>query len=222
MTDLAIGATWLGVLAAAFAAAVAVRALGLASTYIRDLLHIGAGVWVIGWPWWHGAAVPIAIVATVAVAIAWVPALARRLTVADRFRRCVTSDDEHWGGLVLYTIAYALFTAIGITLDPFAAGAALLALSLGDGIGGAVGRALGEHHFRAPGGKPKSLEGSLVVMLGATAGALLAALLFAAPLSLGGALALGAVAAITEAASPRGTDNLFIPTAVYAAAHLVT
>lgn len=222
MTDLALGGTWLVVLAAAFGVALVIRALGIASTYVRDMLHIGAGIWVIGWPWWHGTAVPIAIVGAVALGVAFVPTLARRSHFVERLQRCVTSDDEHWGGLVLYTIAYAIFTVIGVMLDPFAAGAALLALSLGDGIGGAVGRALGDHHYRAPGGKQKSFEGSLVVLLCAVIGALLASLLFATPLPLASAFVLGAVAAVTEAFSPRGTDNLLIPAAVYIAAHLVT
>lgn len=177
---------------------------------------------MIGWPWWHGSAVPIAIVTSVAIGIALVPAIARRSRFVDKFRRAVTNDDEHFGGLILYTLAYALFTTIGVTLDPFPAAAALLALSLGDGIGGAVGRALGEHHYRAPGGKQKTFEGSLVVVLGAIAGALTAALLFGVRLDLTAAFAIGVVAAVTEAFSPRGTDNLLIPAAVYIAAHLVT
>ena len=222
MSDVTIGVTWAAILGGAFAAAFVLRSFGVASTYIRDLLHIGAGIWVIGWPWWRGVAVPGAIVVEVAAGIACVPALARRVSIVDKLRRCVTSDDEHWGGLVLYTIAYAIFTVIGLALDPFAAAAALLALSLGDGIGGAIGRALGEHHYRAPGGKQKSFEGSFVVMVAATAGVLLASMLFATPVGLGTALVLGAVAALVEAFSPRGTDNLLIPAAVYIAAQLVT
>ena len=222
MTDLAFGVVWVGVLAGACATALVIRALGLASTYVRDLLHVGAGVWVLGWPWWHGVAVPIAIVLAVALAIALVPAAARHVHIAERFRSAVTNGDEHWGGLVLYTISYAIFTIIGVALDPFAAGAALLALSLGDGIGGAVGRALGDHPYRAPGGKQKSVEGSLVVMLGATCGALIAGLVFGQPLGVTSAFALGAVAAVVEAFSPRGTDNLLIPAAVYIAAHFFT
>jgi dolichol kinase len=221
VSDLPVAALWLAVLGAGVGTAIVLRAFRVPSTYIRDLLHIGAGVWVLGWPWWHGEALPIAIALAVACAIVVVPTLAARVGIADRFHRSVTNGDERWGGLVLYTIAYAIFTTIGVLIDPFAAGAALLALSLGDGIGGAVGRALGEHHYRAPGGKRKSLEGSFVVLLAATAGALVAALVFHVALPFHVALALGLVAAVTEAASPRGTDNLLIPAAVYVAAQLL-
>jgi dolichol kinase len=222
MSDVMIATTWLAILTAGIGAALVLRAFGVASTYIRDFLHVGAGIWVLGWPWWHGPAIPIAIVTVAACGIVAVPTLAKRVRVAERFRRSVTNRDERWGGLVLYTIAYAIFTTIGLVIDPFAAAAALLALSFGDGIGGAVGRALGEHHYRAPGGKQKSLEGSCVVAIAATCGALLAAWLFGVALPFSTAVVLGIVAAIVEAASPRGTDNLLIPATVFVAARLLT
>ena len=220
MSDLVLGTGWIAILVAGLAIALAMRALGLAATYVRDFLHIGAGVWVIGWPWWHGVAIPSAIVVTVAIGVALVPALTG-LRVVDKIHRSVTNGDEHWGGLVLYTVAYAIFTVVGLAGDRFAAGAALLSLSLGDGVGGAVGRVLGEHRYRAPGGKQKSIEGSLVVACGALAGALVAALLFHVPLGIAGALVIGIVAALAEALSPRGTDNLLVPVAVFVAAHFV-
>lgn len=221
MTDFILGTTSLAVLAAAMATAVLMRALGVASTYVRDMLHVGAGVWVLAWPWWHSATIPIAIVVVVMIGTAIIPALARHVRLADRVQRSVTGGDEHWGGLVLYTVSYAIFTTLGLLGDPFAAAAALLALSLGDGIGGAVGRALGDHHFRAPGGKRKSFEGSVVVAIGAIAGALIAAALFGVSLGFVAVVFLGIVAAVTEALSPRGTDNLFVPVFVYIAAQLV-
>ncbi len=221
MSDATFTALWLAVLGTAVVAAIALRAFGVASTYIRDMLHIGAGIWVVGWPWWHGDAFPIAITTAVMIVILAVPTLARHIRMAQRFRQSVTGGDEHWGGLVLYTISYATFTLIGVTADPFYAGAALLALSFGDGIGGAVGRATGRHHYRAPGGKKKSFEGSAVVALAATIGVLVAALVFGVTLPLHAALGLGVIAAVIEALSPRGTDNLLIPVAVYAAARLL-
>ena len=41
MTDLALGGLWLGVLGAGIAACLVAHALGLAATYVRDLLHVG-------------------------------------------------------------------------------------------------------------------------------------------------------------------------------------
>jgi phytol kinase len=221
MTDAMFAALWLAVLGGAVVVAIVLRAFGVASTYVRDVLHIGAGIWVLGWPWWKGDAFPIAITAAALCTMLLVPALAKRVRLARRFEQSVTGSDEHWGGLVLYTTSYAMFTAIGVAGDPFHAGAALLSLSLGDGIGGAVGRAAGHHHFRAPGGKQKSFEGSAIVALAATAGAFVAAFLFGVSLPVHVAVGLGLVAAATEAFSPRGTDNLLIPVAVYAAAHLL-
>ena len=222
MTDLALGGMWVGVLGAGLAACVIAHALGLASTYVRDALHVGAGVWIAGWPWWHGAAVPIAIVATVAIATAALPVVAGRIRLAARIVRSVTDQSERWTGLVHYTVSYTALTAFGLVVDPLPAAAALLALSLGDGIGGLVGRALGAHHYRVPGGKRKSLEGSFAVWLAATAGVLIAARLVGHPIGAAVALGLGALAAVVEAVSPRGTDNLLVPAAVWAAATLVT
>jgi phytol kinase len=220
VSDPALAAIWLAVLGAGLGACVVVRALGLASTYVRDLLHVGAGVWVLGWPYWHGGVIPIAIVVAVAVAIALVPRVARAIPLAARFERSVSGGDERWGGLVLYTLSYAALTALAFTTSTWAAAAGLLALSLGDGIGGAVGRRFGRHHYRAPGGKTKSLEGSLVVALGALAGALIAARITAHPISVATAIGLGAIAAAVEAGSPRGTDNALVPAAVWLAASL--
>lgn len=221
MSELALTGVWLAILGAGLGACVIARGLGLASTYVRDCLHVGAGVWILGWPWWHEGAAPIAIVAGVALAIAVMPLAAHRVPLAARFVRSVTGGDERWGGLVLYTLAYAALTVASRADAMFPAAAGLLSLSLGDGIGGAVGRRFGRLHYRAPGGKQKSVEGSIVVGLGACAGALVAARLFDHPLGVPAALGLGAIAAVTEAFAPRGTDNALVPAAVWIAARLV-
>jgi dolichol kinase len=222
MTDLALGGLWLGVLGGGIAACVLASMLGLASTYVRDALHIGAGVWVLGWPYWHGGAIPIAIVCTVAVATFAMPFVAPHNRLAARIVRSVTSGDEHWTGLTHYTAMYATCTALALVGDPFPAGAALLALSLGDGIGGAVGRNFGRHRYQLPGAKMKSFEGSAVVLIAAAVGVAIAAPLFGREVGTLTMLALGAVAALTEAVAPRGTDNLLIPIAVWTTATLVT
>ncbi|HEY5948551.1 MAG TPA: hypothetical protein VIV40_23830 [Kofleriaceae bacterium] len=222
MTDVVLGGLWLGLLCGGLAACVVAHALGLASTYVRDLLHVGAGVWILGWPYWHGGAVPLAIVVMVAVATAVLPLVAAHNRSAARLVHSVTNGDEHWTGLVHYTAVYAAFTAVALVIDPFPAAAALLALSLGDGLGGAVGRNFGRHRYQFPGAKPKSLEGSLVVLFAAAAGALVAAHLFDRDIGALTALAIGSIASLSEAVAPRSTDNLLVPLTVWLAATLAT
>jgi phytol kinase len=221
VTDLGWTALWLAILGGGVGAAMIVRALGLPTTYVRDLLHVGAGVWVLGWSSWHGAAAPLAIVGAAAIALAAVPAVAPRLALVARFERSVSGGDETWRGLVLYGYAYLLLTALGLIADPFPAAAGLLSLSLGDGIGGAIGRAFGHHRYPTPWGKRKSLEGSAAVALAAAAGVAIAARLFGADPGVAAILLLGVLAAVVEAVAPRATDNLLVPTAVWAAASLL-
>jgi dolichol kinase len=215
MTDVVLTFAWLGTLGGGVGGAVALRRLGVASTYVRDLLHVGVGVWVLGWPAWRAPAWPVAITLVAVAATALVPALAPRVRVAARLQGAVTGGDERWGGLVLYAVAYALGTAAGLLDAAVPAGAALAALSLGDGVGGVVGRRFGRVRYRAPGGKPKSLEGSLAVAAGATVAAMVVSAWLGAPLAAGTAVAAGLVAAAVEAAAPRGTDNLLVPAAVW-------
>jgi dolichol kinase len=164
----------------------------------------------------------VALTLAVFAGTAAVPWIRTRVRAAAHLHRAVTSGDEHWDGLVIYTGAYALLTAVGLTGDPLPAAAALLALSLGDGVGGAVGRRFGRIHYRAPGGKRKSVEGSLTVALGAAAAALAAARVLGTPLDLTRAVAAGVGAAAAEAAAPRGTDNALVPGAAWLCLSLMT
>ncbi len=207
-----------GVLAAGLSGCALLHRLGLKTTYVRDVLHIGTGVWVLAWPLFQEQLAPVAIVLVVALATASVPVLARHSPSVAHFRDLFAGGDERWGGLTLYTGAYALFTWVGFSVEAFPAAAALLSLSLGDGVGGFVGRRYGKHHFSVPGGKRKSLEGSLTVLCAATCGVLLAAWRFGADVSLLAAFGLGLGAALAEALSPRGTDNVTVPAMVWALA----
>jgi len=217
VTDLLLAAGWSAALVIALVVVVALHRSGLPTTYARDLLHVGAGVWIVGWPWWSGALWPIAITVVAALVTAAVPWAASRLGAAARLHDTVTGGDETWDGLVLYTATFAALTAIGQVAAPVAAAAAILALALGDGVGGAVGRRWGRIHFRAPGGKRKSVEGSVTVAVMAALGAATAGWVLGAPLGAGAALTAGVVAAVIEAAAPRGTDNLLVPAAVWTA-----
>jgi len=215
VADAVLSFLWVGILLSGLAAAAGLRRLGLSKTHVRDVVHVGAGVWPLGWPFWHAAYAPLGIVFLAFFAMAAVPLLARHALWAGRLSDAVTSGDERFSGLVLYTLAVAVFTCLGLFRAPFAAAGALLALALGDGIGGAVGVALGRHHFAVPGGKRKSLEGSLTVAAFSTLGVLLAAFWFSVPLGLGVAVVAGLVAAVSEALSPRATDNVVLPACVF-------
>jgi dolichol kinase len=215
MSDLAQAAVWCAILVAGLGGAIVVKTLGLATTYVRDLLHVGAGIWVLGWPGWRGAAAPTAIVVVVMAGTLVVPWLARRVRVAAKLRDAVSNGEERWSGLERYTISYAVLTAIGLAGDPFPAAAALLALSLGDGVGGAVGRRFGRLAFAAPGGKRKTVEGSVTVAIMTAVAVLVAAAWLGAPTTAAIAICAGVVGALAEALAPRATDNVVVPAAVW-------
>lgn len=215
MLDAGLAAVWVAILVGGLLVAAALAQLGLPRTHVRDVVHVGAGVWPLGWPFWQSRVAPLAIVWGALLAMAALPLLAGRVAAVARLEGAVTSPSERWSGLVLYTLSVAVLTTVGLFRAPFAAAAALFALALGDGVGGAVGLAFGRHHYRFPGGKTKSLEGSLVVALFSTVGVLLAARVFSASIPLGLAVLAGVVAAVAEAVSPRATDNLILPACVF-------
>lgn len=220
MTDLQLAALWMAILATGLFACIGLHALGLATTYVRDLLHVGAGIWILGWPCWDGVQAPLVITLLAVLAVIAVPLIAPHLGLAARLRDAVSDGDELWDGLIVYVFSYCALTTLGLTAAAFPAAAGLLALSLGDGIGGAVGRRFGRHRFRTPWGKRKSLEGAVAVAIAAAAGVVLAAHLFDHPVSAALVLGLGGLAAVVEALSPRSTDNLLVPAAVWAGASL--
>jgi dolichol kinase len=216
MSDLPLAGLWVAVLAAGLGVCLLARALGLAVTYVRDLLHVGTGLWVLGWPYWAAPAAPLWIVGGALVGVLAVPALAARVRPLGKLRDSVSDREERWSGIVLYVASYAALTALGLLGGAaFPAGSALLALSLGDGLGGAVGRAFGRHRFRMPWAKGKSLEGSAAVAVFAALGAWGLARWLGVEPGWWRLAGTGLVAAVAEAAAPRATDNLLVPGAVF-------
>lgn len=221
MTDPVLALLWVGVLAVGVGAVVIAHARGLSANHARDALHVGAGVWVPGWPWWDGLVAPLALVGAAVVVTGLVPTAAARVPAVDRFRQSVVARDEDFQGLVLYTVSFAVMTWLGLAHRPFPAAAALLALALGDGVGGLVGRRFGRRFYSTPLGKRKSLEGSAAVAVFAAVGVVLSAVLFDVGVGAGVVLILAVVAAGFEGLAPRGTDNIAVPAAVWATAELI-
>jgi dolichol kinase len=209
---------WISILAAALAACVVLRRWGVPATYVRDVLHIAAGGWVLGWPGWNDWLAPSAITWAAAAATASVPLLASRSIAAAAFRDSVSGGDEGWTGLVLYTLAFAVLTSIGIRGEPFPPAAGLSALCFGDGIGGMIGRRYGRRSFAIPGAKPKSVEGTLAVALSSAVAIAAVGAWLGHPVAWLPCALLGAVAATAEAVSPRSSDNVLVPSSVFAAA----
>jgi dolichol kinase len=189
---------------------------GVSRTYVRDVLHVGAGVWPLGWGAWQSPWPPVAVAVTGFALLLAVPLLGRRVAAARSLERAVSGEGEAWSGLVLYGLSAGVFTAVGLLGgSPFPAAAGLLALALGDGLGGLVGRLRGKHRYRVPWAKTKSVEGTLVVAVFAAVGTVIASHLFGVPVSLARVLGAGVAAALAEAVAPRATDNLLVPLAVW-------
>lgn len=201
MSDGQVAALACAVLALGLGGAIALAKLGVPRTYVRDLVHVGTGVWVLGWPLWRSPTGPIAITTVAALVVLAGPRV---------LRDALTGDDERWSGVAVYVVVYAVFTAIGFLDRAVPAGAALLALSLGDGLGGLVGRRFGRWKYRAPGAKLKSVEGSLTVFVMASVGVAAAGARGYSTIALA-----GLIAALAEALSPRGTDNAVVPASVW-------
>jgi len=215
MSDVAVLAGWLATVGAAVLACVAARRAGVPLTYLRDFVHVGAGTWPLLWPLWSGPWGPILLAIGGAALASAVPSLAGRAALLGRLRDSISDESERWSGIRLYGISVALATIAAFTFSPFPAAAALLALALGDGLGGLIGRRYGRRWFAAPGAKRKSLEGSVAVAAFSSLAVLLSMLRFSVPLAALPLVLGGIVASAAEALSPAGTDNLFVPASVW-------
>jgi dolichol kinase len=215
---------WGGILGGGALFCVLTSSRGLKTTYVRDLLHVGTGLWTLGLPYWNHACIPIIVVSLALAGILTVPVLARRVKVVDRFYRSVSDENETWMGIVLFVVSYVAFTALGLLIDGalFPAACAMGALSIGDGLGGFIGGKLGKAGYKIPWAKRKTYLGSLAVALGSLTAILIIAAWFNLDMSVPfspanlGWFALAALAAsLVEAVSPRSSDNLLVPAVVF-------
>lgn len=205
-----------------FAAVALLRRLGLPRTYARDLLHVGAGVWVVGWPWWQGPQVALLVAWTTFLLAAAVPGFASRSRWIGRVHESVAGEGERWSGIVAYAASFAVLTTLALgfhQMTPAACAAA--ALCAGDGLGGLVGRRFGRHRYQLPWSKSKTWEGTVAVAFFSALGIAGVLSLLARPLAAGIVALLGAVSAAAEALAPRAWDNVIVPAAVFGMALLL-
>jgi phytol kinase len=205
------------------------RALGIAQDLTRKLVHVGAGMWVFGvlalFDHWYWGVVPFAtfIVGNY---------------LFYRYRVFSAMDEpDSTPGTVYFALAMALLFGLlwrpdgPVDRAPVAVAGAM-ALTWGDALAALLGRRFGQHRY-AIWGSTRSWEGSAALLAAATVAIFLTLALLpgsalspnAPPVAAGRALLaalLGAcAAALAEAASPRGTDNLSVPLVAAAAVLLV-
>jgi phytol kinase len=221
MNDPLLGAVWIAVLLGGLGAVALLHHWGLSRTYARDLLHVGAGIWIVGWPWWTGVLVPVLIAWVVFAGVAASPLMIARSSALRHVHDSVAGEGERWAGIVVYAGSFAVLTTLALVtkqIQPAACAAA--ALCMGDGLGGLIGRRFGRHRFTVPWSKAKTWEGSAAVAVFSTLGILLAQVVLSLPVRPGPSIILGLVSAAAEALAPRAWDNAWVPAAVFGAALL--
>ncbi|MBK9710508.1 MAG: phosphatidate cytidylyltransferase [Kouleothrix sp.] len=195
------------------------RALGVSQELTRKLVHVGAGMWVFGvlalFDHWQWGVLPFATFIA-----------ANYLFYRTRVFSSMDGDDSTPGTVYFALALTLLFGLLWRPEGPLdrapVAVAGAMALTWGDAMAALVGRRFGRHRYRIW-GSVRSWEGSaaLFVVAGATIWLALTLLPGSglsphAPAIGGGqallaALAGAAAAAIVEALSPHGTDNLSVP-----------
>jgi uncharacterized protein (TIGR00297 family) len=179
------------------------RRAGLSREWARKIIHVGVGLWVFGTLALFQSRYMAAIPPAAAAAGNW---------VIHRYRLLKAMEDEPENlGTVWFPIAFSILVLLGWE-QPGAVAGGITAMTLGDAAAAVVGQRWGQHRYEAPGGFPKSLEGSLT-MLAVTFAVLLLILGPGAP----GPAALAAVTAMcAEALGAKGRDNLWVPLATAA------
>jgi len=221
VSDGVLGVLWMIGLASGFAAVAFLHRIGLPRTYARDLLHVGAGVWIVGWPWWKGPQVALLVAWSTFAVVAAVPAIAPRIRWMGSAYDSVAGEGERWSGIVAYAASFAALTTLALAFHQvMAAASSAAALCAGDGLGGLVGRRLGRHPYKLPWSKSKTWEGTAAVALFSALGIAAALRLLSRPVDWGAIAVLGVTSAAAEALAPRAWDNLAVPAAVFAVALL--
>jgi phytol kinase len=195
------------------------RALRIPQELTRKLVHIGAGMWAFAvlalFDTWQIGVLPFATFI-----------LVNYLFYRYRIFSAMDAADSPPGTVYFALALTLLFGLLWRPAGPLdrvpSAMAGAMALTWGDALAALVGRRWGQHRYRL-GASGRSWEGSTVMFAASAAVMFLTLLLlpgsslspYAPPIGVGRALLaalLGAgAAALVEAASPRGTDNLSVP-----------
>ncbi len=207
---------WIGLIAsfvyvfAAIGAAEGLRAWrGYSVDFTRKFIHIAVGMWAYG-------TVLLFQSRTFAIIPPAAFVLINALSYWQGTFKAMETGEKGRLGTIYFPISFALL--IWLLWDrPHLVVASLMPMTWGDALAAVIGQRIGKRRYTIL-GSHRSLEGS-VVMLAAGWIATLLPLLLLAPNPIGLAQAIGIaavtalVAAIVEAVSPWGIDNLTVPAA---------
>ena len=212
---------WLGivgVLVALGALMLAVRAaqrrLGMNPELARKTVHMGMGLVCLSFPWLFRSALPVWILAAIAVlglgAVRLLPAL------KDNFGKVLGGVQRRSWGEILFplSVAFIFWLTRG---DALLFCVPVLILSLADAVAALIGRRYGLSRYETDDGW-KSIEGSTAFFMAAFLSTHVPLLLFSDPGRLESLLiaaALGLILVLIEAIAWHGLDNLFIPVVSY-------
>jgi len=180
------------------------RAFHVPVDITRKIVHIGVGLAAIAleiiFREWY-----IAIIGPLAFIL--INYLSYR---ANLFRGIETGEKEQFG-TIYFPLSFVILTPL-LWSQPAILAASMMPLTWGDSAAGILGKRFGAHKFTIL-GQRSSLEGSLAMFLFGLLGTYFALVLFGQSASMSFVLSLitAFVAAIVEALSPRGLDNLTVP-----------
>ncbi len=180
---------------------------GYAVDFTRKFVHIAVGMWAYGTVLLfrqRGAAIipPLAFVVINAVSYR-----------VGMFKAMETGEKGRFG-TIYFPISFAAL--IWLLWDrPHLLVAGLMPMTWGDALAAVVGRRAGRHYYTVCGSR-RSLEGSLVMFIAGWITALVPLLVLAVPpVAIDRAVVVAALtafgAAVVEAISPWGIDNLTVP-----------
>jgi len=182
----------------------------------RKFIHIAASCWILFWPlfdvthwsWRLNILVPTAI----SLKLFYKGSILSDPSDIDvqTMSRSSSPSELLYGPLQFCLFMMWLGTSKFMTME----GAILMgALGIGDGIAPLIGKYHGHMKYRFPFSSEKSIEGSFFgVFLGTVGGCYLFLHMLGLPmLSRGNLVLCGVLSTITEAISPEGFDNIFLP-----------
>ncbi len=195
------------------------RRRGYSQEFTRKIVHVGAGMWVLGvlslFENWYIGIIPFA-------SFIFINYIVWRYKLLDAIDAPDSTPGTVYFALSI-TILFGLFWRTGSPGDQgYIAAAGTMAMTWGDALAAIIGKVWGRHKYTV-GKSTRSFEGSLAMFIASGTAMFLVLMIgpgsslspHTAPLRLGVSLTAALIAALiatgAEAVSPHGMDNISVP-----------